>query len=84
MKRTQIYLDETLFYLLKEESKKQGKSISEIIRQKLWTSFRSEDKKKVLLESTKKVFGLWKDREVDPEIYIRKMRKGDRLDSFGY
>jgi len=84
MKRTQIYLDEMLFYLLKEESKKHGKPMSEIIRQKLWTSFRSEGKKKVLLESVKKVFGLWKDREVDPEIYIRKMRKGDRLDSFGY
>ncbi len=53
--------------------------MSEIIRHKLWTSFRSEDRKRILVESTKKVFGLWKDREVDPEIYIRKMRKGDRL-----
>jgi len=84
MKRTQIYLDETLLYLLKEESKKQGKSMSEIIRQKLWTSFRSEDRKKILLDLFKKVFGLWKDRKVDPEIYIRRIRKGDRLDSFGY
>lgn len=84
MKRTQIYLDETLFYLLKEESKKQGKPMSEIIRRKLWTSFRPEDKKRVLLESAKKVFGLWKDREFDPEIYVRKIRKGDRVDNFGY
>ena len=32
MRRTQIYLDETLYSLLRRESKKEGKTVSEILR----------------------------------------------------
>ncbi|ADY73940.1 ribbon-helix-helix protein, CopG family [Desulfurobacterium thermolithotrophum DSM 11699] len=85
MKRTQIYLDEKLHYLLKEESRKSGKTISEIIRNRLWNSFKeNSNRKEALLKALDKAFGAWEERDMDPESFVRELRKGNRIDSFGY
>jgi len=85
MRRTQIYLDETLYFLLRRESKKKGKTVSEIIRERLWKTFESDlNRKEALLEAAEEVFGIWKDKEFDVESYIRKLREDREIDSSGY
>ena len=79
MKRTQIYLDEEIYKYLVEESKKTGKSISELIREKLRKEINKNTQK--LIENIRKTSGIWKDRKFDTESYIRNLRKGNRIDS---
>lgn len=82
LKRTQIYLDEKLHALLKEESRKSGKTISEIIRNKLWKSFEeSSNRKKQLLKAVDEAFGIWGDYDIEPESYVRALREDRKLDS---
>ena len=83
MKRTQIYLNDDLYFEIKKRSKKSKKSISEIIRKTLRESL-MPDRKEEMLSSINEAFGLWKDKEFNTEEYIRSIRKGARLDSFGY
>ncbi len=80
MKRTQIYLDEEIYKYLKEESKKTGKSISELIREKLKKEINQN--KENLLKTIKEVAGIWSYKNEDVDNYIRNMRKGKRIDSF--
>jgi hypothetical protein len=83
LKRTQIYLDEKLHALLKEESRKSGKTISEIIRNRLWKSFeKSSNRKKQLLKAVDEAFGIWKDYDIEPESYVRTLREDRKLDSY--
>ena len=85
MRRTQIYLDETLYSLIKRESKKKRKTVSEIIRECLWKTFESDlNRKEIILKSAKEVFGIWKDRKFNVESYIRKLREDREFDSSGY
>ncbi|HDD43887.1 MAG TPA: ribbon-helix-helix protein, CopG family [Candidatus Desulfofervidus auxilii] len=83
MKRTQIYLDDTLYMVLKEKSKRSKKSISEVIRESLRKVL--FPKSELLIKNMEGIFGLWSDRKaLDPDQYVREIRKGNRLDSFGY
>ena len=82
LKRTQIYLDEKLHALLKEESRKSGKTISEIIRNKLRKSFEeSSNRKKQLLKAVDEAFGIWGEYGIEPESYVRALREDRKLDS---
>ncbi|WP_456383734.1 ribbon-helix-helix protein, CopG family [Persephonella sp.] len=79
MKRTQIYLDEEIYRYLKSESKKTGKSISEIIREKLRAEInRSREN---LLKAIDETAGIWQDRTEDVDEFIRNIRKGNRVDN---
>ncbi len=73
MKRTQIYLAEETVKQLKKESKKTGKSISEIIRE----SIRAREKNSVgrILAGVDEAFGSWKNRTSDVERDIRNLRR---------
>ncbi len=84
MRRTQIYLDEKLYYFLKEESKKTGKTISEIIRNRLRNSFKENNRKEMLIRALNEAFGAWREKDIDPESFVRELRRGKRIDSFGY
>lgn len=77
MKRTQIYIDESTYKLLKKESKITGKTVSQLIRE----SIRGRVGKKAdeILRRTEEVYGLWKDREFDVEEHIRDLRKDRKL-----
>jgi len=36
----------------------------------------------LLIKNTEKIFGLWSDRkDLDPDQYVREIKKGNRLDS---
>ncbi|RUM56893.1 MAG: CopG family transcriptional regulator [Persephonella sp.] len=79
MKRTQIYLDEDIYNYLKEESLKTGKTISELIREKIRKEI--EQNKNNLLQAIREVAGLWSDRTEDVDNFVRELRKGSRIDS---
>lgn len=77
MKRTQIYLeDETYGYLI-SESQKSGKTMSEVIREIIRSEI--DRKRENLLEASRKVFGIWKDRDFDTNEYLRDLRRSNRL-----
>ena len=80
MRRTQIYLDEEIYKYLKEESKKTGKSISELIREKLKKEINQN--KENLLKVIKEVAGIWNYQAEDVESFVRDIRKGNRIDNF--
>lgn len=79
MKRTQIYLDEEIYKYLKQESLRTGKTISELIREKLRKEINQN--KEALLESIKEVSGIWSYQTEDAESFIRDIRKGERIDN---
>jgi hypothetical protein len=79
MKRTQIYLeDETYGYLI-SESRKSGKTMSEVIREIIRSDI--DRKRENLLESSGKVFGIWSDKDFDTNEYLRDLRRSNRLNN---
>ena len=80
MKRTQIYLDEEIYNFLKEESKKTGKSISELIRDKLKKEINQSKEK--LINNIKETAGIWSYKTENVENFVREIRRGKRIDSF--
>lgn len=73
MKRTQIYLPEEMMRQLKKESKKSGKSISAIIRERI----RAGGKKVAnnIVAASDEACGAWKNRSSDVYRDIRKLRR---------
>ena len=76
MKRTQIYLDEELIDILRIESKLRKKKVSMLIRETLRDKYLNKNKKIVLLE---RAAGIWKDRDINTDEYVRALRKSNRL-----
>ena len=77
MKRTQIYLDDEIVQYLEHESNIEQKSISEIIRESVRAKI--ESRKKDLIAKMNNIFNKWKDKKINPEIYLRKLRKNRTL-----
>jgi predicted CopG family antitoxin len=75
MKRTQIYLDKDIYLVLQKESALKNKNISSIIRDTLREKFLNKKRTNAIEAAA----GIWKDRNIDVEAYIRKLRKGTRL-----
>ncbi|HOV64619.1 MAG TPA: ribbon-helix-helix protein, CopG family [Spirochaetia bacterium] len=73
MRRTQIYLDEEIFSILEQESKTKHITVSEVIRRSLKQSLVRREQK--ILKNLERVFGLWSDRSIDTEQYVRDLRK---------
>ena len=83
MKRTQIYLTNDEWKVLRKRAKQEHATVSSIIRAQI---------DRVFLErpafdfdrALERTFGLWKDREDIPstEPYLRQIRKGKRLDQW--
>ncbi len=77
MRKTQIYLDEEIYKYLKEESLKTGKTISELIREKLRKEINQN--KESLLKAIKEVAGIWSYQNEDVESFVRDIRRGERV-----
>jgi len=77
MKRTQIYLDEDIFAVLERESKVTKKSISELIRESIHEKYSYNSGK--IIKHLKAVFGIWSDKDIDVDTYIRNIRKDRKL-----
>ena len=73
MKRTQIYIDDETYGQLQRESSNKGVSISEIIRESIRR--RTGNRVQKMLKAAHDIAGVWKDRNVDVEAYVREKRK---------
>jgi hypothetical protein len=79
MKRTQLYLQETIWKTLHLRSRQQGTSISELVRQAVREKYGNSPASRK--EAMQAFVGLRKHRRdlPDTETYLRKLRKGKRL-----
>ncbi len=77
MHRTQIYIDDDEWKALKELSSKGKKTVSDLIRSAIAAVYFSE--RKLDFEcALDDMSGLWSDRSIDSEQFIRNLRTGDR------
>jgi hypothetical protein len=79
MKRTQLYLNEDIWKALHIRARQQKTSISELVRQAVREKYgRSAADRR---EAMQALVGIWKNREdlPDSEQYVRRLRKGKRL-----
>jgi hypothetical protein len=77
MRRTQIYLDETLYDYLRHESEARKKTISDIIRENIRNSMPGNADR--IIQSASKVYGVWKDKEIDVDAYVRGTRRDRKI-----
>jgi len=79
MKRTQLYLNDDIWKALHIHSRRQGTTISELVRRAVREKYgrSSADRRQAMLAFV----GLRKDRRdsIDSTAYVRKLRKGNRL-----
>ncbi len=77
--RTQLYLDEQIHSRLRDLARKQGRTISELVRDALARTYGTTGPNE-LLASLRAVSGLWKDREDigDTREYVRRLRRDTR------
>ena len=73
MRRTQLYIDEETYRILKRESRLRKVSLSELVRQAVRESFRKREEK--LLSAIDEVSGIWRGRDFDVDDYIRERRE---------
>jgi hypothetical protein len=76
MKRTQLYLDEQLWEVMKVHARISRSTVSDLVRRALRDKYLSPRR----AERLKSMIGLWKDRTDigDPTEYVRKLRKDRR------
>jgi hypothetical protein len=73
MKRTQIYLDETMLDLLRQQSRAEKKTISEIIRQAMEAHLQANESR--IHNQVDRVSGIRGDQNGNVHEYIRSLRK---------
>jgi hypothetical protein len=78
MKRTQLYLDDDLWNALHSRAKRQGTTISELVRQAARKEYL--DKQEGRRKAMHALVGLRKDRDIPDSVeYVRSLRRGSRL-----
>jgi hypothetical protein len=78
MRRTQLYLEDSLWRKLHILARQNGVSLSELVRQAVRERYLegAENRRGALCGA----IGLWKDRaDMTATAYVRSLRKGDRL-----
>lgn len=79
MKRTQLYIEDDVFRILRRISREKTTSISELVRdavRKVYALEKPDDAEEVLREAA----GIWQDRKdiKSADQYVRQMRKDTR------
>lgn len=84
MKRTQLYVEEEQFQLLRILAKNRRTTVSELMREAIRKCY-FEKPQLDPLQVVEKTSGLWKDRTDlgTSEDYVRKVRKDRRLERIG-
>lgn len=72
MKRTQIYLDDDIYGILKIESKLKKKKISSLIRDALNEKYNKRNEKSDLIEN---LCGIWKEKPGEAENLTDNLRR---------
>ena len=82
MKRTEIYLDDALHARLTALARRQGRSLSELVREALAEAY-GADRDDERRSSLKAIAGLWKGRGDLPATreYVRRLRRDTRSTS---
>jgi hypothetical protein len=83
VRRTQLYLEEDLWNALHERARRQGTTISDLVRKAAREQYMSLDEdRRAAMEG---IVGLWKDRTdlPDTETYVRGLRKDTRRKRLG-
>ena len=79
MKRTQLYIDDELWNVLRVQARQAGTSVSELVRVAVRDRYANspESRRKAMQHWA----GIWRDRKdlPDSETYVRRLRKGKRL-----
>jgi Ribbon-helix-helix protein, copG family len=80
MHRTQLYLDDDLWNALRTQARKQGTSISELVREAARARYLGRLTKR--REAMQAIIGMRKDvsESVDSTEYVRRLRRGKRLE----
>lgn len=80
MRRTQLYLDDDLWTVLRFQARIEKTTISELVRRAVRERYSVDrEKRKKAMEA---VIGIWKDRTDigDSTEYVRKLRRDTRLE----
>ena len=79
MTRTQLYLDDAIHARLTMLARRQGRSLSDLVREALARAYGS-DREDERQNSLKAIEGLWKDRSDLPrtDAYVRRLRRDTR------
>ena len=79
MTRTQLYLDDAVHARLTALARRQGRSMSDLVREALARAY-GEDREDERKNSLKAIEGLWKDRSDLPDTgaYVRRLRRNTR------
>jgi hypothetical protein len=83
VRRTQLYLEEDLWNALHERARRQGTTISDLVRKAAREQYMSlDEERRAAMEG---IVGLWKDRTdlPDTETYVRGLRKDTRRKRLG-
>ena len=73
----QIYLDDQIYIFLKTQSKLSKKTMSEIIRESIKNKIDTQNFD--ILKKLESIFGIWKDKKINVEKYIRNIRKDRKI-----
>lgn len=73
MIRTSVYLDQQSYQYVQGQREQSGKTLSEVIRDLIRQTMRQDAQQ--ILDAANGVYGLWEDREMDVDEYIRSMRR---------
>lgn len=76
MVRTQLYLDEATHARLRDLARRQGRTVSELVREALVRTYGAAGPKQ-LLDSLRAISGIWKDRSDigATDEYVRRLRR---------
>jgi Ribbon-helix-helix protein, copG family len=79
MIRTQLYLDPELHRRLRSLADKQGRTVSDLVREAVARAFGTSEVDE-RLSTLKGVTGLWRDRDDlgDADAYVRRLRRDTR------
>jgi predicted DNA-binding protein len=85
MRRTQIYLDDRQRRKLDHVAKRTRRTVSELIREAIDARYAAAPKEDFLDALRAGTFGVWKDRHDlgRTDRYVRRVRRGDRIDRLG-
>jgi hypothetical protein len=81
MRRTQLYLDEDLWNALHTRARREGTTISDLVRHAARERYLGDLEER--REAMKALVGIWKDRKDIPdstEEYIRSLRRDTRME----
>ena len=80
MVRTQLYLDEDLHERLRQLSKKQGRTVSDLVREALTLVYLPSLRADERVATLKEIDGLWRNRDdlENSGAYVRRLRRGTR------